>query len=53
MGVARQFISEFCDDKGRQKDNLTAAQRRGLKKLQKRVADGEIVIIPTDKIHHF
>ena len=49
MGVARQFISEFCDDKGRQKDNLTAAQRRGLKKLQKRVADGEIVIIPTDK----
>ena len=49
MGTARQFIKEFCDDKGRQQDNMTPAQRRGLKKLQKRVADGEIVVIPTDK----
>ena len=49
MGTATQYIQEFCDDKGRQKDNLTPAQRRGLKKLQKRVADGEIAVIPTDK----
>ena len=49
MGTATQYIKEFCDDRGRQEDNLTPTQRRGLKKLQKRVADGEIVVIPTDK----
>ena len=49
MNTAKQFREEFCDSKGRQQDNLTSAQRRGLKKLQKRVADGELVCIPTDK----
>ena len=49
MNTAEQFRKEFCDDKGRQQSNLTSAQRRGLKKLKKRVADGELVCIPTDK----
>ena len=49
MAAAREYIKANCDSKGRQEDNLTEAQRRGIKKLQKRVNDGSIVICPTDK----
>lgn len=41
-------MEDHCDDKGRQRDNLTPRQRRGLKKLQKRQAEGELVIVPTE-----
>ena len=46
---AKEYMEDHCDDKGRQRDNLTPGQRRGLKKLQKRQAEGELVIVPTDK----
>ena len=49
MAAAREYIKANCDSKGRQEDNLTEAQRRGIKKLQKRVTEGSIVICPTDK----
>ena len=49
MKAAKEHIAEHCDDKGRQEDNLTPAQRRGVKKLQKRVREGEIVVLQTDK----
>ena len=49
MNTAKQYMEEFCDEKGRQEANLTSAQRRGLKKLKKRVSEGELVCIPTDK----
>ena len=39
MGTAKQYMDEFCDEKGRQEANLTSAQKRGLKKLKKRVAE--------------
>ena len=39
----------LVDDKGLTEDNLTAGERRGLKDLQKRVKDGEIIICQTDK----
>ena len=42
-------MEDHCDEKGKQRDNLTPAQRKGLKKLQKRQAEGELVIVPTDK----
>merc|ERR1712155_124734 len=49
MKAAREHITEHCDAKGRQEDNLTPAQRRGVEKLQKRVREGEIVVMQTDK----
>ena len=48
MGVGRKYIEEFCTE-GKQETNLTPAQKRGLKKLKKRVAEGELVCVTTDK----
>ena len=45
-----EFVKEECDNNGRQKvNNLTAHQCIGLRKLKKRVSQGEIVIIESDK----
>ena len=49
LEVFREYVVEFCDDKSRQKIDLTPAQNSGLKKLKKRVADGEIIVCLTDK----
>ena len=40
--VFKEYRKENCDEKGRQKSNLTKQQMAGLKKLKKRVADGEM-----------
>ena len=45
----KEYKSGNCDDEGKQEANLTAAQRRGLGKLIKRVKEGEIVVCQTDK----
>ena len=45
----RQYAKENCDEKGRQKSNLTISEMRGLKKLKKRISEGEIIICQTDK----
>ena len=34
------------------KDNLTMGEKRGVKSVKKRVADGEIIICQTDKSIH-
>ena len=47
--VFKEYVKENCDEKGRQKSNLTKQQTAGLKKLKKRVADGEIIVCQTDK----
>lgn len=47
LGAASEYMEDHCDEKGRQRDNLTPGQRRGLKKLQKRQAEGELVIVPS------
>ena len=44
-----QYVGENCDSKGEQKSNLTRGEEEGLKSLRKRVKEGDIVIIPTDK----
>ena len=49
MEVFRKYVREKCDSRGRQESNLTPAQRRGMKSLKKRVENGEIVVVPTDK----
>ena len=46
-------MSEFSDEKGVQESNLTPAEARGLKKLKKRVRDGQLVVVRTDKSGKF
>ena len=47
--ISKEFRKEKCDEKGRQENNLTREETRGLRKLEKRKNEGEIVIIQTDK----
>jgi hypothetical protein len=51
--VYDEYVREFCDEEGVQESNLTDQERRGLKSLQKRVADGSLVICETDKSSRF
>ena len=43
----RDFVNQFADEDGVQESNLTASEGRGLKKLQKRVRDGELIVVKT------
>ena len=52
-GVFKTYCDERCMKGGSQKSNLTEAERRGQKSLKKRVADSEIVVVPTDKSGRF
>ena len=47
--ISEEYRRMNCDEKGRQENNLTREQQRGLKKLEKRKNNGEIAIIMTDK----
>ena len=47
--MAKKYREEYCDEDGNQELNLTPAQRRGLKKLRKRVTKGELICVTTDK----
>ena len=52
-GVFKSYFEENCLKGGVQKSNLNDAERRGLKSLQKRVSDNEILVVPTDKSGRF
>ena len=45
----KQYMVEKCGKGGRQVDNITKSQAVGLRSLKKRVKEGELVVIPTDK----
>ena len=47
------FLKEFTDEDGVQENNLTKQEASGLKKLQKRVADGSLVVVRTDESGRF
>ena len=47
--VFKYYVSKFCQEGGKQMDNMSTNQAKGLKSLRKRVSNGELVIIPTDK----
>ena len=47
--ISENYRGEKCDKAGRQERNLTVEEQRGLKKLERRKNEGEIVIITTDK----
>ena len=48
-GTFKNYVNENCKEGGKQSSNLTPAQWGGMKSLRKRVSEGELVIIPTDK----
>ena len=49
MKAFEDYKKKHCNDKGHQKTNLTMKEQRGLRKLRKRIANKEIVILKTDK----
>ena len=46
-------MSRHCSKGGKQIPNLTKEQEKGLESLKRRVKDGELVILPTDKTGKF
>ena len=51
--IFRDFWNQFADEDGVQESNLTESEERGLKKLQKRVSEGELIVVKTDKSGRF
>ena len=51
--IMKTFINNYkkmaCNEKGEQPSNLSRNEQRGLRKLQKRIANHEIIILKTDK----
>ena len=52
-GVFSEYMAKNCNKYGAQRSNLTKGELKGLKSLKKRISEGEIVIIPTDKTSNF
>ena len=48
-----EYIAEFCDEEGVQEANLSKEESMGLESLEKRVADGSLIICQTDKSSRF
>ena len=46
MGIFRQYLRENCGKYGKQKSNLTKSQLKGLKSLNQRIDNAEIVVVP-------
>ena len=53
MGEYQKYVREKCKKGGKQISNLSKGEQKGLESLKKRVADGSIVILPTDKSGRF
>ena len=49
----KEWVTQNCNCKGEQQANLSQDEQEGLKSIRKRVADGDIVILPTDKSGRF
>ena len=47
------WVSANCSCDGDQKSNLSSEETRGLNSLRKRVREGDIVVLPTDKSGRF
>ena len=47
------YMARFTDEEGIQESNLTQAEKRGLDSLKKKVKDGSIIIVQTDKSGRF
>ena len=49
MTTFKEYVKECCGKKGAQRTNLTKGQEEGMKRLKKRLKEGELVVVPTDK----
>ena len=49
----REWVKENCNCRGEQTMNMSSKEQEGLKRIKKKVADGKIVILPTDKSGRF
>ena len=49
MAEFRKYCKNNCKKGGLQKNNLSKSQEEGLKSLSKRIKEGEILVLPTDK----
>ena len=53
MALFKDYIIQNCGKGGKQKENLTKNESLGLKSIKKRISEGEIVMVPTDKRGNF
>ena len=51
--IYNEYRQEFCSKSGEQRTNLTDQEERGLKKLQKKIKEDNLVILKTDKSGKF
>ena len=49
----REWVKANCNCRGEQKPNLSTKEQAGLKSIKKRIAEGNLVILPTDKSGRF
>ena len=49
MEVFRSYRAKECDSNGMQKTNMTSSEIKGLDSLKKRIKDGDLVTLKTDK----
>ena len=50
VGATKAFMADICDEKGSiLKQNISKEEMKALTNLQKRVNEGEILVVPTDK----
>ena len=49
MEAFYKYRKIFCNERGEQESNLSKSEQRGLVKLRKRIKDGGILAIKTDK----
>ena len=49
LEIFRKYKRKNCNKNGEQESNLTQEQKQGLKSLQKKISEGSVIIIKTDK----
>ena len=53
LEVCRKYITNNCNQKGEQRSNLSKEELRGLISLKKRIKEGNLIIMNTDKSNKF
>ena len=53
LELVREYIKEKCNEDGEQVQNLSKGAQRGIKSLKKRIREGELVVLETDKSNRF
>ena len=53
MEIFKEYLAKNTDKKNDQKSNLTRQEQEGLKTLQKKIKEGDLVVLKTDKSSKF